>query len=239
MVGSLMCARYAFMPNRLKYCGPDRNRTLLEYIATGFFDQGLVDILSEFRGAWPYLTFIAHANGISNPLDEQVVEAYWLGNSLLDNIASKQFADFIQERFKGYFPPAAKSEVFKKLGGGGKPHHNFHVYYLFGMASNVTKSVEFSLSTINNCRISWGKVLEVTDGSLRVESDKVAWDDHVGRYCLEPATKVVGYQIEKIFLVQPSPGQYVSIHWGWAGDLLNERQVGCLKRYDNLFLGLP
>ena len=40
----------------------------------------------QFDGAWAYLESIARAAGIADPLDERVVEAYWIGNDLLDRV---------------------------------------------------------------------------------------------------------------------------------------------------------
>ena len=38
---------------------------------------------AQFEGAWPYLQLIAASNGIAEPLDPRVVEAYWTGNRLV------------------------------------------------------------------------------------------------------------------------------------------------------------
>src|SRR5207249_2775873 len=82
--------RYGFMPNKLRYCGGDDNRTLLEYGLAQEVDHDLERILRKFTGALPYLTLIARANGIADPFDDRVVEAYWLRNDLPRTFDARQ-----------------------------------------------------------------------------------------------------------------------------------------------------
>ena len=85
--GPLLFARYAYPPNALGLCGADGPRDLLEYGDAHASDAGLAEAARTFEGAWPYLELIAGANGIRDPLDPRVVEAYWVGNELLDNVS--------------------------------------------------------------------------------------------------------------------------------------------------------
>ena len=73
--GPLLFARYAYPPNALGLCGSEESRALLEYGHAGASDEGLGELARAFEGAWPYLTLIAGANGIRDPLDARVVEA--------------------------------------------------------------------------------------------------------------------------------------------------------------------
>jgi len=100
MNGVLRCARYAFSPNKLKYCGPDRNSELFSYISKRISDQGLVELLDDFKVMYPYLKLIADENGIKDVFDERVVEAYWIGNNLLDGVSIRGFWDELMERQK-------------------------------------------------------------------------------------------------------------------------------------------
>ena len=63
--GTLRFVRYGFMPNRLRYCGGDDNRTLFDYAIEGVSDRGLTPLLAQFSGALPYLKLIARANGLA------------------------------------------------------------------------------------------------------------------------------------------------------------------------------
>ena len=62
-------------------------------------DGGLTPLLRRFTGALPYLQLIARANAIADPFDARVVEAYWLGNELLDGVEVRQLYDSLLERF--------------------------------------------------------------------------------------------------------------------------------------------
>jgi ABC-type polar amino acid transport system ATPase subunit len=46
-------------------------------------------VVQQFEGAWPYLEVIGGLAGL-DPLDARVVEAYWIGNGLIDGIDVRQ-----------------------------------------------------------------------------------------------------------------------------------------------------
>jgi hypothetical protein len=106
--GPLMFVRYAYPPNALGYCGPSDFAAFREYAVAGVVDRGLIQLAQTFAGAWPYLELIAHGCGIGDPLDRRVVEAYWVGNDLLDKIPVTDIGESMQERFRarigGKFP---------------------------------------------------------------------------------------------------------------------------------------
>src|SRR3954449_12379548 len=97
LAGALRFIHYAFMPNRLQYCGGDDNHTLLDYGTAQVVDGGLTPLLRRFTGAVPYLQLIARANGITDPFDSRVVEAYWIGNGLLEQVEARQLYDALAE----------------------------------------------------------------------------------------------------------------------------------------------
>jgi len=105
--GALLAARYAFMPNKLRYCGGDNNANLFDHVVAGESDPDLKNLLEEFATMFPYLKFIAQANKIADPFNYRVVEAYWLGNDLLENVSMNKFYDHLKEghRLKDKFKP--------------------------------------------------------------------------------------------------------------------------------------
>ena len=126
--GTLLFARYAFMPNRLSYCGGDDNKTLFEYCVANQTDPGLVNILRQFQAALPYLKLIATNNGIADPFDARVVEAYWIGNRLLDQVNMTQFYDSLNERLSSKLSSKTLNHLLSKPPLGARPHHSFHVF---------------------------------------------------------------------------------------------------------------
>jgi len=98
--GALLAARYAFMPNKLRYCGGDSNTELFEYASRQESDFGLQAMLKEFETMFPYLQLIAEANRISDPFNYKVVEAYWIGNELLENVSMQNFYRYLVDEQK-------------------------------------------------------------------------------------------------------------------------------------------
>ena len=97
--GALRFAAYAYPPNALGYCGPDASNQLLQQVAAGVDNPDLRRLARGFEGAWPYLELIAAANRVADPLDPRVVEAYWVGNTLLEQVRPGALARHVEERF--------------------------------------------------------------------------------------------------------------------------------------------
>ena len=97
--GPVLFARYAYPPNALGYCGPGDPATLLGMASEGVDLAGLSQKAAQFEGAWPYLELIAGCNGISEPLDRRVVEAYWTGNELVTRVPTSALIASLDDRF--------------------------------------------------------------------------------------------------------------------------------------------
>lgn len=232
--GTSRFVRYAFMPNRLRYCGGDDNRTLFEYGTENVDDGGLRPLLGRFTGALPYLRLIARENGIPDPFDERVVEAYWVGNALLERVEVRQLYDALAERFGQQLQGRTRELVLGKAPAGARPHHNFHV---FDVHSRVGE-LEHSLATMDQCRVSWGRVRTVDGPELIVERQPLALID--GKLALGPAQpERVTRQIEgRGFADAAVPDDWVSLHWSWVCEVLTERQRASLARVTAYHLAL-
>lgn len=234
LAGTLRFIRYGFMPNRLRYCGGDDNRTLFDYAIENVTDGGLHALLAKFTGALPYLRLIARANGIADPFDERVVEAYWIGNELLARVEVRQLYDALAERFGKQLQGRTRDLVLGKAPAGARPHHNFHV---FDVHSRVGE-LEHSLATMDQCRVSWGRVQRVEGPELVVERQPLLLAG--GRLILgPPQVERVARQIDgRGFTDDASVGDWVSIHWGWACEVLTARQQAALAHYTDFHLAL-
>jgi len=121
-------------PNLLSYCGPARQDDLRSYVTTGQADEGLTEILNHFETLYPQLLLIAQANGLSDPYDIRVVEAYWLGNRLLNRIKPKYYRDLLRESLKLHKKiKPGKFSGFDTVMGMGFPNHAFHVLNIFSV----------------------------------------------------------------------------------------------------------
>ncbi|HET9519464.1 MAG TPA: DUF6390 family protein, partial [Candidatus Limnocylindrales bacterium] len=214
--GAILFARYAYPPNELGYCGPPDSQALLQYGAEGQVDRGLLELAKGFAGAWPYLELIAHANGIADALDRRVVEAYWLGNELLDAVRAPAYGDSIEERFRGLvgrdWPHlAAVAEQ------APRPHHNVHVFCVYPWVGLLrTGATDHALHVLDRCRIRWGRVRGIGGATAVVESSHLQWDGHrllLGEPTAETVTVSEGGRALTGGLV---PGDLVACHWEWA-----------------------
>jgi hypothetical protein len=229
LAGSVRFVRYGFMPNRLRYCGGDNNRTLFEYGTAGASDGGLTPLLRRFTGALPYLQLIAHANGLADPFDARVVEAYWLGNELLDQIEVRQLYDSLLDRFGKQLQGRTRELVLGKAPAGARPHHSFHV---LDVHSHVGE-LEHSLQTLDSCRVSWGQVASVETAELVIDRPPLVLDS--GKLRLAPPTRT---RVLRGFADAVKPRDWVSMHWGWACEVLTARQRTNLERYTRHHLAL-
>jgi hypothetical protein len=237
--GALLFGRYAFPPNQLGYCGPEDHAELLEYVSARHVDQRLVELERRFEGAYPYLRLIAGANGIEDPFDARVVEAYWIGNSLLEKVAPRAFHESLDARFRRRMRDSDWSWLETKLEHAARPHHNFHVFDIYTRAGLMNdERAAIALSTMDSCRISWGRVVAVESGELVVMRAPLIL--RAGRLDLgDPVPARVTRQAGGKGLIEDvRPGELVSIHWSWACDLLTPTQQGRLEANTAKYLGL-
>ncbi len=232
--GRLLFARYAFMPNHLGYCGGNDNRTLLDYCVANQADEGLSELARQFQMAYPYLQFIARANGIADPLDPRVVEAYWLGNELLERVEMADFYRYLSEKIGPRLPEKVKKYVVGKAPAGARPRHSFHVLEV----SMRTGALGEDVTTLDRCRISWGRVAHVDGDMLTAHYQPLVL--HNGKLTLGlPQERRVRYRVGgRGYLSGLQPGQMVSMHWDWACDLLTPQQAARLERETRRHLAL-
>ena len=224
--GPQIFARYAFMPNRLAYCGGDDHRALFDYCVTGVTDAGLRGLLRTFTGAMPYLRLIAECNAILDPFDARVVEAYWLGNDLLQGVEARALYDSLRARFGRQMRACDFELVLGKAPAGAHPHHSFHVLEVC-----PRNGWPQALSFMDNCRISWGKVVSLDGSTLTVEGMPLVIAGH--RLALgEPVRRAVNRDFNgNGFVNTARTGDWVSMHWGWPCQVLSPRQVAHLERW--------
>ena len=230
MTGAIRFCRYACPPNLLGYCGPDDPGTLLEQGAAGVVDPDLRALVRGFEGAWPYLELIAAANRIRDPLDARVVEAYWVGNPLLDAVDEPTLGRFIEKRFRPLMGRRWTALRDRSL-LGVVPHHNFHVFVVYpwvGML-RLGRTLE-PLRVLDRCRIRWGTIEQVKGERVLVSSRPLLYDGaflHLG----EPQLEEFLASIDGLgFTENLRAGDRVSLHWDWLCERLSVREVSALDR---------
>lgn len=228
--GPTLFARYAYPPNERGSCGPPEHRTLFEYGAAGAVDPGLELLARRFAGAWPYLEFIAGVSGIPDALDHRVVEAYWIGNRLLDRIDMTTFGNALMDRFRRQTGPAW-SHLAETIPVGAVPHHSFHVFNVYPWVGLLGQGRGEPLEILQRCRIRWGQVVTVTGDQVVVRSRPLQYDGR--RLSLgEPTTETATCALDSVGLVADlQPGEWVGLHWGWVCDRLTTGQLASLRRF--------
>lgn len=239
--GELLHAKHAFPPNNLGYCGPDVQGRILDYLHDHSSGENLHAVLTKFESAYPFVKMIAKSTG-RKPFDYEVSEAYWLGNSLLHQVAPTEFFRFTHQ----YLAPSRKlvgkddalpmegtKYLFRKIGKIAKPHHTFYVLGLYARSSAKSGTEDKILQLMDSCRISWGKVVEVKKDSLLVERPPLFLDNE--RLSLaRPQKKEIKYDPEIRPFEDIRKGDWVSIHWNFASEKIAPHQLRNLKRFTAL-----
>ncbi len=235
--GILVCARYAFMPNKLEYCGPDDNYLIFDHCRNFHSDRGLAYNLQKFATLYPYLKLIAESNRIKDVFDWRVVEAYWIGNDLLKNVQAKSlYFNLLEEHaLKKKASKKALEHLAVKMPAGALPHHSFHVFNIPKRTGHF--DVSHSLETMDNCRISWGKVVAVKsekNGNFEIlEIEYRPLESRENMIKLGQAVrKKVKYRYRgSSFVREISVGDTVSVHWNWVCEKITEAQARQLEYY--------
>jgi hypothetical protein len=231
MDGILRSSRYAFGPNRLHYCGPDKNGELGERIKHQSADPGLQSILKEFKTLYPYLKLIAEANEIRDPFDSRVVEAYWLGNELLEKVGKRRLYSFLVDDLE-IKKKAESREVEwleQKVSEGAVPHHSFHVLNVWRQTSPERVAQEFE--SLDECRVAAGEIVSVNGPEIVVKAEPLVYLN--GKISFgEPVKKTLARKLEAEYdIEQLVPGQLISFHWSVPCEVLTKEQAFNLKKY--------
>jgi hypothetical protein len=235
--GILLHAKHAYMPNSLGYCGPDDRGRILRHLEESKGGEDLESTLKSFEAAYPFIRLIAKSTG-KDVYDYAVPEAYWIGNSLLDKVPTPEFYRFSHHELVGK-DPVKMRKIFRTLGGAARPHHTFYVMSTYATSSaadgpNLSADGRRKVqSLIDNCRISWGQVKEVGKRKLKVKYIPVAVEED--RLSLsKPVVRKVDYNPEVKSFAGVRAGDWVTLHWNYACEVITPRQLRNLLKYTEL-----
>jgi hypothetical protein len=232
MDGILQCSRYAFGPNRLHLCGPDANREIWEYLNNGYTDFGLQKLLQGFEVLYPYLRHIAHENYIADPFDPRVVEAYWLGNSLLDRVDRRKLYTYYLDdlRMKDRMSQKQFRTFEPRVGHGMIPNHTYHVL-------NVPKrlghrEVDADIASLEACRVSWGTVTAVNGPSITVRYEPLTMNGRGVLALGTPTEKRIVRRLEADYDIEMlKPDELVTMHWDVPCEVITKERARALRTY--------
>lgn len=219
--GASLFARYAYPPNELGYCGPAEQGWEHALDKAGFAAER-VRVVRQFDGAWPYLELIGRFRGL-DPLDARVVDAYWIGNSLIDDIDMLTWGNAIEERFR----PRAGTRWSAMEPGilNGHPTHAYHVFCVYPWVGLLRSGhTDHALRVMDRCRIRWGTVEAIQTDHVVVSSRPLTWD---GASLLlgEPIAESVQVHVETPGL---GLGRTVSLHWDYVCEVIGPPRLARL-----------
>ena len=236
--GGVLFARYAFPPNELGYCGPPDAARMLDHGAGVGPEVDIAERARSFDGAFPYLRLIADSAGVADPLDARVVEAYWVGNKLLDRVPRPAFDSLVRASFADQSGANWACLDVADTNLPPSAHHSFHVFTIYPWVRLLPVGGQTALDVLQRCRIRWGRVERVAGDTVQVRSRPITWDGQ----CLAvgPArAETARWSHEGRSLApQVAEGDWVSLHWDWVCDRLSGRQVRALRRYTRRQLDL-
>lgn len=231
--GLYRCAGYAFAPNYYRYCGPDKSAYLVEYLRKASSDEGLHDLVRGFAVLYPYLRRIAHANGIADPFDTRVVEAYWIGNHLLDQVGTADAVEHVhlEQRLRDRLPGRTLKWITGTLLSGAKLHHSFHVFSVFTRTGHA--EVDHTVETMDQCRIGWGKTIEISNSKYQISNIQIETQQLIykhGKLTFQPRVIKTIRNPGIPFSGKPlAAGDWVTYHWGFLCERITYRQVAALR----------
>ena len=219
--GPLRFVRFASPPNRLGHCGPVASDGVGEYLHAPI-DGGVAELAAQFEGAYPYLQLLAGAAHRDDPLDADVVEAYWIGNDLLDRVSLLDFGNSIDARFRRR-AGSAWSRIDTSV-PAGVAHHSYHVLHVTPWTGLMRRGVvDEPLRIVDQCCVSWAHVVDATDGTLLVRRRPLEWSGSGLRFG-EPVVEQVSSPIDV------RVGDWVALHWGTVCERLRPDQLDWLRR---------
>jgi hypothetical protein len=228
--GHRLFARYAHGPNALGYCGPQATADLRALATGGQPATDIYSIARQFSGAWPYQKVMAELAGYDDPLDKEVVRAYWTGNSLTQGIEREQFFGIVLDQIK---PQAGHywAHLTDELAVEAAPTHAFHVFSVYPWSRLLSSGRPEPLDVIESCRIGWGRIEAVHETTVTVSTRKLAYaDGHL--FLADEILHEVSFRDDQGPLISaPARGEVVAIHWGQVCDRLSPYQAMALAHW--------
>ncbi len=222
--GLVRACQYSFATNRLNYCGPENAFQAFQAFVirpSPEQTQRIRKLLEGFTGLNLYLDLIASANNLDR-FDARVIEAYWLGNELLDAIPFDRFKDTLSTGLvRAGLPASIVKEKVARMQQPFNAHHSFHVLYI----NFITPKVEKIVDNLSRCLPLAGKVVEVRGTRLALAAKRLVKNGQ--GFAFEPCVR----EVENPFIKEPQANELVSFHWGTAVERLSFAQATALQKY--------
>jgi hypothetical protein len=236
--GLCLCSRFSYPPNSFSLCGPDKQKDLQWYTSFQQPDKGTKEILMQFSTLYPYLSFIAYENNIHDQFDIRVIEAYWIGNSLLENISQRKFAIHLSDTLglKRKVNQKQITSLLEKIQQGALPFHAFHVLNVYKRTGSL--DILHTIQSMDACIINWGKVKKISKKNITISTRPVTV--HKQKLVFGPVRlrDLLTQGDNDVLAKRIVVGDWVSYHWGYFCQILNSEQLKNLIYYTRLSMQL-
>ncbi len=237
MLGVKIAARYSFKPCSLGFCGPQNKNTsdiLYDYVLGKGNAKKVINVLKKFKSLYPYLKLIAKSNGIKDPFDKKVVQAYWIGNELLEKVKREDLKETIAKEFSkpSLLSKTKAKDIAKSIAKRAKPHHSFHVLFI----GSVTGRVKLLGRLLDLCRISWGEITKIKKDLSKIIVRYKPLASNKKIYLGKPRERIITWDVK--FLPRLKVGDNISFHWNFVCEKLNQKQIKYLEKYTKQTINL-
>ncbi|MEO5711154.1 MAG: DUF6390 family protein [Nocardioidaceae bacterium] len=222
--GAARFARYAYPPNALGFCGPAGASAMLAPGAT----EEIGRRARRFEGAWSYLEVLAETTG-RDPLDTDVVEAYWVGGDLLRAVDGAGLVERLAERFVGQV-----GGTWREAAARATAHHGFQVYEVYPWAGLLLagRPPGPAVNVLDRCRIRVGEVVAVDGERVVVSSRPLVWDG-TALHEAQAVTETACWSVDGQSLIgPPAVGNLVALHWDWVCEVVTSEAAASIEDLD-------
>lgn len=222
LAGLRLFAQMAHPPNERGYCGPAAHGALLAHARGQPLEGALRPLAEAFDGPMPYLRAIA---GDGDPFATDVVAAYWLGGSRLDQVPPGRLAAELERDFRGQ--PSVDWRRVELALAEPLAHHTWHVLVTYPWLPLLGHPAGRALEVLDGCRVRVGRV-EADDGqTLEVTEERLTWD---GRQLgVERRRGAVAAVLDD----RPPVGAFAALHWDWLCTSLTRAQADDVRQAES------
>lgn len=214
---------YSLPPNKLGFCGEEQSWLSFQKFLSNPTEESLFNAknsLQSFNALFPYLELIAEENSL-NPFDGEVIEAYWIGNRLLENISLGAMQKTVLSFQKFGLPKRIVKQKAFSITEDMTPHHSFHVLHV----NFISKKVKPVVKNLSNCLVLWGKVKKIEKGKIVALCPELFLESN--QLKLRECEK----RLENPFNLSPSKSTLVSVHWENAVEEISQKMFKDLRNY--------
>jgi len=229
--GLRIACLYSFSCPELKKA--KEKKTILEFAKEPQFEKApkAREILIKLEPFFFY-QFIAHQNKISDPFNERVVRAYWLGNEFLKRVTKEEIKTFTLLKKEITHKKITALKLLELI--NGKPHHNFETLWLIKKNQFLTEKI---LQEITKCLIRPGEIIKIEKNILFVKTFKLNLEEK------KVVLREVISKVDQGFLKDPKKEHLVTIHLSRAREKISKKTFQNLlkitKEALTFFQGIP